>query len=271
MSICLAPARAAASRRNGAKSCGPKTPEGKARAAQNALKHGLCAQKHVVLRDEDARAFAALEAAIIEELGPQGVLQRLLAGRIARAGWRLERAERIEAELIAYRRRHDGDLAMALIRDGNCTRSFDTLLRYRGSALGEFYRALRMLQALQAEAAQAATPDQDAAAHASRAQPNEPEGRTNPDKTLSQPSADESGASDSRGTGAEDAPSRAQRETALSQGARVPTSSELPIGPDTRRDPGESAEKKSLSDGAASPPVPSSLRPAVGTRIPRAA
>jgi hypothetical protein len=53
----LPSARAEASRRNGAKSCGPKTPKGKARSAQNALKHGFRAQKHVVLPDEDGAAF----------------------------------------------------------------------------------------------------------------------------------------------------------------------------------------------------------------------
>ena len=68
-------ARAAASRKNGARSRGPKTPEGKARAAQNALKHGLRAQKHVVLPEEDGREFAALVAAFIEELSPVGALQ----------------------------------------------------------------------------------------------------------------------------------------------------------------------------------------------------
>ena len=54
-------ARAVASRRNGAKSRSPKTPEGKARSAQNALKHGLRAQKYVVLPGESATEFAALE------------------------------------------------------------------------------------------------------------------------------------------------------------------------------------------------------------------
>jgi hypothetical protein len=91
------PLRAAASRRNGAKSCGPKTPEGKARVAQNALKHGLRANKFVVVQGESAAAFEAFEAALAEELAPDGVLQGLLAARIARAAWRLERAERLAA------------------------------------------------------------------------------------------------------------------------------------------------------------------------------
>ena len=41
---------------------------------------------------------------------------------------------------------------LALIRDGNGTRSFETLMRYRGAAMAEFWRALRTLKALQAEA-----------------------------------------------------------------------------------------------------------------------
>jgi hypothetical protein len=92
-------ARGQASRINGAKSRGPTTPEGKARSSQNALKHGLCAERFVVVGDEDPQAFAALESALEGELAPDGTLQRLLAGRIARAAWRLERADRIEAEL----------------------------------------------------------------------------------------------------------------------------------------------------------------------------
>ena len=144
-------ARAEASRRNGAQSRGPKTEEGKSRSAQNALKHGLRAQKHLVLPDEDAAEFAALEAALVEELAPVGTLQTVLARRVAVAAWRLARADRIEAELFEERRLASGGLGLALIRDGNGPKSFETLLRYRGAAMAEFWRALKTLKALQAE------------------------------------------------------------------------------------------------------------------------
>jgi hypothetical protein len=148
----LSPARAEASRRNGAKSCGPKTPEGKARSAQNALKHGLRAQKHVVLPGENAAEFEALETALLEELAPEGALQTVLARRVVAATWRLERAERLEAELFAENHSAGRSLGLALIRECNGARSFDTLLRYRGGTLAELWRALRTLKALQAEA-----------------------------------------------------------------------------------------------------------------------
>jgi hypothetical protein len=151
----LPSARAEASRRNGAKSKGPKTHEGKARSAQNALKHGLRAQKHIVLPGERATEFAALEAALLEELAPEGALQTVLARRVVAAAWRLERAEHLEADLFTWNQL-DGagrNLGLALTRDCNGARSFDTLLRYRGGTLAELWRALRTLNALQAEQA----------------------------------------------------------------------------------------------------------------------
>jgi hypothetical protein len=181
-------ARAEASRRNGAKSRGPKMPEGKARSAQNALKHGLRAQKHVVLPDEDAAGFAALEAALADELAPQGVLQSLLVGRIARAVWRLERAEQLEVELFEWRRRQGGGIGVALMRDGNGTRSFETILRYRGAAQAELTRALRTLKALQAEQAM---PRVAAAAEPARPEPTTPTppARIRPRRAADRPAA----------------------------------------------------------------------------------
>jgi hypothetical protein len=152
--VSVSSARAEASRKNGAKSRGPKTVQGKARSAQNALRHGLCAQKYVVLPEEDAGEFAELEAAMIEELAPVGALQTVLARRVAVAAWRLARADRIEVELFAHRSwGAAANPGLAMIRDGNGTRSFETLLRYRGAAMAEFWRALKTLKALQAEQA----------------------------------------------------------------------------------------------------------------------
>jgi hypothetical protein len=96
----LPSARAEASRRNGAKSCGPKTQEGKARSAQNALRHGFRAQKFLLLADEDAAGFAAFEAALLEELAPAGTLQSVLEQRLVVAAWRLNRADRMERDLL---------------------------------------------------------------------------------------------------------------------------------------------------------------------------
>src|SRR4051795_11116675 len=54
------PAQIEASRRNGARSKGPVTPEGKERASRNALKHGLTATYHLVLEDEGPAPLEAL-------------------------------------------------------------------------------------------------------------------------------------------------------------------------------------------------------------------
>jgi hypothetical protein len=58
-----------------------------------------------------------------------------------------------EVELFEQRRWDNGGVGVALIRDGNGTRSFETLMRYRAAAMAEFMRALRTLKALQAEQA----------------------------------------------------------------------------------------------------------------------
>jgi hypothetical protein len=259
----LSPARAEASRRNGARSRGPKTPEGKARAAQNALKHGLRAEKLVVVRGEDPQAFAALEAALAAELAPDGALQGLLAGRIARAAWRLERAERIEAELFERHGYNNANLGLALIRDGNGSRAFDSLLRYRGTALAELWRALRLLKALQAEAAsrpQGMRGLPASAPPADRENPNEPETSRNPGEIAGVPAADQ--------PEAEDLPGRRDTDAAGLRGAehgstrpgacvRAPGLRKVPIEPECRKNPCESAPDASAEEvQVAGGPVP---------------
>ena len=59
----------------------------------------------------------------------------------------------MEAEVLEFRSYEDANAGLALLRDGNATRSFDTLMRYRSAAMAEFWRALKTLKALQAEQA----------------------------------------------------------------------------------------------------------------------
>jgi hypothetical protein len=251
MSMCLAPARAAASRINGARSRGPKTSEGKERAAQNALKHGLRAEKFVVVRGEHAEQFRALEAALVDELAPAGALQSLLTARIARAAWRLERAERIEAELFERHGYDAASLGLAMIRDGNNSRAFDTLLRYRGAALAELWRALRLLKALQAEQAHQAGKTPPPADAAAPERPIEPESRRSPGDIPPLP-ADAPGAAAAAGPGAVQ-PGSGAGPACLGSLRREPNE------PEARRNPGTIPAMGPHEDGMAAwgaPPAP---------------
>src|SRR6476619_1159719 len=94
------PAQIEASRRNGAHSKGPVTPDGKERASRNALKHGLTAMHHLVLEDEVPDALEALIETVAEEAGAASEIEARLARRLAIALWKGERAERIEVALF---------------------------------------------------------------------------------------------------------------------------------------------------------------------------
>jgi hypothetical protein len=94
------PAQAEAARRNGARSKGPVTAEGKARSSRNALKHGLTAMHHLVLEDEVPDALEALIGTIAEETGAATEVEARLARRLAIAFWKGERAERMEVALL---------------------------------------------------------------------------------------------------------------------------------------------------------------------------
>jgi hypothetical protein len=85
-----------ANRSNAQKSTGPRTAEGKAVAAQNAVKHGLLAQE-VVVKGEDPGEFEFYRDQMLEELAPAGQMESMLAHRIVGLSWRLRRAERLQA------------------------------------------------------------------------------------------------------------------------------------------------------------------------------
>jgi hypothetical protein len=85
-----------ANRSNAQKSTGPRTPEGKAVVAQNAVRHGLLAQE-VVVKGEDPGEFELYREQMLAELAPVGQMESMLAHRIVGLSWRLRRAERLQA------------------------------------------------------------------------------------------------------------------------------------------------------------------------------
>ena len=100
MPAARSPAQIEASRRNGARSRGPVTEEGKARASRNALKHGLTAMHHLVLEDEAPAELEEMTARLMAEVAPMSEIEARLARRLAIAFWKGERAERIEVALF---------------------------------------------------------------------------------------------------------------------------------------------------------------------------
>jgi hypothetical protein len=80
-----------ANRINAQKSTGPRTPEGKATVAQNAVKHGLLART-AVLHGEDWEEYTCFSEELLDELYPDGVMEQELANRVVDLSWRLRRA-----------------------------------------------------------------------------------------------------------------------------------------------------------------------------------
>ena len=69
-----------ANRSNARKSTGPRTPQGKAAASQNAVKHGLLAEQ-VVIHGEDPAQFDLYREGMLAELAPEGAVEAMLAER----------------------------------------------------------------------------------------------------------------------------------------------------------------------------------------------
>ncbi|HML73014.1 MAG TPA: hypothetical protein PKB02_00830 [Anaerohalosphaeraceae bacterium] len=89
----------AANRLNAQKSTGPKTPQGKARVAANAVTHGLTAACPV-LASEDPGAYARFRTGMTARLAPAGDIETLLADRVINLAWRLQRAQNYESYVL---------------------------------------------------------------------------------------------------------------------------------------------------------------------------
>lgn len=93
------PAQQTANRQNARKSTGPKTAVGKARTAQNAIRHGVYTMLPVIPAFERRSDWDAHCEGIVQSLMPLGTLEETLAVRIALCTWRLARLQRYETAL----------------------------------------------------------------------------------------------------------------------------------------------------------------------------
>jgi hypothetical protein len=180
-----------AARRNGAKSRGPVTPEGKARSAQNRRTHGLSGSV-VVLQNEATDAFQALLDSYLELHQPANAAEANLVMHIASAQWRLQRCVSMETAALDHqmdRQRVEIDEKYAIMDEPTRTMlAFTALAETSSSGLTALHRyetrlqriarhataELLRLQAARREAeAQRSAPQHEP--HAADGPPHEPE------------------------------------------------------------------------------------------------
>jgi hypothetical protein len=149
-----------ANRRNGAKSRGPKTPEGKRISSQNALKHGLRSGKLLVLSNESGDNYDNLLAACKAHFTPANAYEAELVQEIAAARWRLRRAWTVETNLLdiqmqeqdpALRKRYtefdEGTrLASAFTALADKGNSLTLLTRYEAALRRSFQSTVKLLE-----------------------------------------------------------------------------------------------------------------------------
>jgi len=137
-----------ANRLNATRSTGPRTPEGKAKVALNARKHGLLSRQSLV-KGESEVDLLDFGKRLRAQLAPVGELELLLADRIVSNAWRLRRAVGMEAALLNVKR---GD--QTLIEDVFSWKldrgRLQLISRYEATLERSLYKALHELQRLQA-------------------------------------------------------------------------------------------------------------------------
>jgi hypothetical protein len=88
-----------ANRLNAQKSTGPRSSQGKAAVSQNAVKHGLLAERDVICSESQAD-FDLYRRQMLDELDPVSPMESMLAERIVTLSWRLKRTGRIQNQAI---------------------------------------------------------------------------------------------------------------------------------------------------------------------------
>ena len=146
----VSPKRLAANRANAARSTGPRSPEGKARSAQNARKHQFTGSTFAVVRLEELQEIAHLRGARLES----GFFTTCLDQSFDRAGEPIRLMDPaiagdgdIEVTRVQNRNFLLGDGFHRMARESN---SFTLLLRYHAQAERHYRRAIEEFDRLKA-------------------------------------------------------------------------------------------------------------------------
>jgi hypothetical protein len=90
-----------ASKKNGAKSNGPVTEEGKQNSSKNARRHGLSSNSHVVvLSNEDRGLYKEMLQSFYDTFQPANAVEMDLVQQIAAASWRIRRINGMESAML---------------------------------------------------------------------------------------------------------------------------------------------------------------------------
>jgi hypothetical protein len=133
------PAQIAANRANAQHSTGPRTDEGKLRASQNALRHGLCAGIPIMHDEDDGSGDQILDA-LREEFQPVGPTEEILVYKMAEHFYYGKRASYLLSDELTYND-HNEDNA----------REIGLMMRYHAQSDRGYYRALTELRKVQTE------------------------------------------------------------------------------------------------------------------------
>ena len=154
-----------ANRANAAKSSGPKSAEGKSRAARNAVTHGLLA-KIESLPEADREEFRTLLRTLEDAWRPADVREDLLVFDIATGTFVKWRSLRLDCEFLGRPATGDGsgDESASATLANTFTHNavmVDKLMRYAAAADRKVARAIATLTAMQAARQKAAPDDND--------------------------------------------------------------------------------------------------------------
>ena len=142
--------RAEISRRNGAQSTGPLSPEGKGRVGRNAIRHGLLART-VLLKGESIHRFNRLCESLRADFKPEGPVETGLVETLVVTRWRQMRLwafekVSVDGDIDGAGPAFDGENPAVPAANIYRNRGMENISRYEGQLDRQYDRNLRTFQ-----------------------------------------------------------------------------------------------------------------------------